>query len=344
MRTSYFLGANSAAGFSSLYDGFCRGEGDYLTIIKGGPGTGKSGFMRKLAAAAEARGYDTEVVLCSGDPASLDGLYIPQLNRGWVDGTAPHSIEPRRFGVDSDYVNLGAFCHTPLKSEDADRARRLFESYRTHYGRAYDCLASAAKLGNISDSEEYTAEDREKTARWLRKLIFPETVKEELFRRIRPHECGKKRFRFLHGLCCEGELILREEFDKQCGRVYCLDGAVNSALHFIADLVCKRGTDVIVCPSPLRPERYEAVMIPDYSVGFVSAEFAERGAGSCSFGSSAAAPDENADKLRNIMLTKALTELKDAKSDHDALESLFIAAMDYNSLDAFTEKYIREVF
>ena len=46
METSYFLGANTASGFRSLYGGFCRGAGDYLRIVKGGPGTGKSGFMR----------------------------------------------------------------------------------------------------------------------------------------------------------------------------------------------------------------------------------------------------------------------------------------------------------
>ncbi len=44
---SFFLGANSKDGFYSLYGGFGSAPGDYLTVIKGGPGTGKSGFMRK---------------------------------------------------------------------------------------------------------------------------------------------------------------------------------------------------------------------------------------------------------------------------------------------------------
>ena len=74
METSYFLGANTASGFLSLYDGFCRGEGDYLRIVKGGPGTGKSGFMRAIGREAAKRGLDVEYVRCSGDPASLDGV------------------------------------------------------------------------------------------------------------------------------------------------------------------------------------------------------------------------------------------------------------------------------
>ena len=71
METSYFLGANTADGFRSLYGGFCRGAGDYLRIVKGGPGTGKSGFMRAVGREAARRGYDVELVRCSGDPGSL---------------------------------------------------------------------------------------------------------------------------------------------------------------------------------------------------------------------------------------------------------------------------------
>ena len=146
MERSYFLGANTASGFVSLYSGFCRGEGDYLHIVKGGPGTGKSGFMRALGREAARRGYDIELLRCSGDPASLDGLYIPALRIGWVDGTAPHVSEPGVFGADCDYKNLGCFCRTPLSPADAARAAALNEAYKERYARAYSLLAAGEKL------------------------------------------------------------------------------------------------------------------------------------------------------------------------------------------------------
>ena len=101
---SYFLGANSRAGFFSLYDEFPP-DGAYLHIIKGGPGTGKSTLLKTIAAAAEARGLEVQRVLCSGDPDSLDGVYVPALGSAWADGTAPHVLEPRLFGVTGDYLN-----------------------------------------------------------------------------------------------------------------------------------------------------------------------------------------------------------------------------------------------
>lgn len=92
MNISYFLGANSYNGFYSLYDSFTSlPEIKRLYIIKGGPGCGKSTFMKAIATAANEAGYDVERVLCSADPDSLDGIYIPGLHIAYVDGTAPHA-------------------------------------------------------------------------------------------------------------------------------------------------------------------------------------------------------------------------------------------------------------
>ena len=44
--TRYFLGGNTAFGFASFYGQFCRGPEDFLWVIKGGPGCGKSSFMK----------------------------------------------------------------------------------------------------------------------------------------------------------------------------------------------------------------------------------------------------------------------------------------------------------
>ena len=145
MIQTYFLGANCGKGFVSLYAGFPPG-GAFLHILKGGPGTGKSGFMRRIGEAAEARGIDVHYVLCSGDPDSLDGVYIPALHQAWVDGTAPHVVEPRHFGVDSDYVNLGDFVRLPMAEKDREEVRRLTKEYRALYAEAYEKLRQAKEL------------------------------------------------------------------------------------------------------------------------------------------------------------------------------------------------------
>ena len=88
-----FLGANSGRGFASLYDQLLGERFDDLLIIKGGPGCGKSSFMREVAKKLTEDGYFAIYVNCSGDPDSLDAVLFPDLRVGLVDGTAPHESE-----------------------------------------------------------------------------------------------------------------------------------------------------------------------------------------------------------------------------------------------------------
>ena len=51
------LGANTAHGFVSYYDQILVPKAKYLGIIKGGPGTGKSTFMRKIGEKIKNEGF-----------------------------------------------------------------------------------------------------------------------------------------------------------------------------------------------------------------------------------------------------------------------------------------------
>lgn len=139
---TYFLGSNSANGFHSLYDQFCPPEGNnFLWVIKGGPGCGKSSFMRKIGRAAEEKGYNVEYVLCSGDPDSLDGVYIPQLGLGYVDGTAPHVLDVPYPGAHGSYLDLGQFYDIERLKDRKTEITDIHKTYKGIYERAYKILA-----------------------------------------------------------------------------------------------------------------------------------------------------------------------------------------------------------
>ena len=205
MDQTFFLAANSGQGFYSLYDGFPDAS-QFLHIIKGGPGTGKSGFMKRIRAEAQARGMDTVSVLCSGDPQSLDGLLVPALGQAWVDGTAPHVREPKLFGMDADYVNLGSFCRLPMKTEDRERALSLNRAYKAHYDTAYQHLAAAAALEKAEELHDakLAQEEVQRAKRILEAL--PDCVKGR---------CRKER-RFLSAISCQGILHLSDTIKELC--------------------------------------------------------------------------------------------------------------------------------
>lgn len=95
-KVQYFLGANSAQGFVSLYHELLdERNATALYVLKGGAGCGKSTLMRKVGEEMERQGFDVEYILCSGDPDSLDAILIPEKAVAIMDGTAPHGKEPK---------------------------------------------------------------------------------------------------------------------------------------------------------------------------------------------------------------------------------------------------------
>ena len=67
---NYFLGAYSDGRFQSLIGGLA-GEGEYLYIVKGCPGCGKSTFMRSIGEHFANTRSSVEYIMCTGDPVPL---------------------------------------------------------------------------------------------------------------------------------------------------------------------------------------------------------------------------------------------------------------------------------
>ena len=92
----YFLGANTPQGFVSRFDQLGNADRDWRCyVIKGGPGSGKSTLMKKVAAAAAGVEPEMELIHCSSDADSLDGVILPKMKVSIADGTPPHVIEPK---------------------------------------------------------------------------------------------------------------------------------------------------------------------------------------------------------------------------------------------------------
>lgn len=346
MTSTYFLGSNSKDGFTSLYDSF-PGEGVFLHIIKSGPGTGKSGFMRRIGKYAEAQGLDVEYVLCSGDPDSLDGVYIPGLKTAWVDGTAPHVTEPVFFGVSADYVNLGRFCRLPFSEPEAQHVRDLNLRYKALYARAYASLSAAADVQGAAPSvftEEELAVVRRRISSVLeRRIVHPAPGRGRLTRR------------FLSANSCLGRLMLDHSVNSLCKLIYQIDDAFLGAAPAL-DYACRRalelGADVIACPSPLCPEQLEAVLIPEYDLAFTGGEWEFETVRHMRIDSLIPVERQRAlrgefrevNALRGRCQKLAYDRLREAKALHDELETVYKAHMDFPALDEYTASVIAATF
>ncbi len=143
---AYFAAVNGKDGFVSFFDKifFCEPI-KRRYIIKGGPGTGKSSFMRRVALHAQKAGRDVEYYYCSSDTSSLDGVIIDG-SIALLDGTAPHSCDTVLPGVRDGLIDLGRYWDASALEKHEDAVRSLGASKSAAYANAYGYLGAAGRV------------------------------------------------------------------------------------------------------------------------------------------------------------------------------------------------------
>ncbi len=144
-----FLGAATPKGAVDFVPNLTEGiEKRYF--IKGRPGSGKSTMLKKIAAAGEARGIDTEVYHCGFDPNSLDMVIFREIGIAIFDSTAPHEYFPSRAG--DEIIDMYELLITPGTDEIyEDKIKPIAESYK---GKMKEAIAHLAKAKELHDQLE----------------------------------------------------------------------------------------------------------------------------------------------------------------------------------------------
>lgn len=346
---SYFLGANSPRGFYSLYDELIDpGTAEAVYILKGGPGCGKSTFLRRVAAAAEAAGHPVEYILCSGDPDSLDAVVLPDQKTALVDGTAPHVVEPQLPGAVDHYINLEACYDSAALHPMREEIAGAMTGYKDCYDRAYRCLAAAAEIESDRRSLLEGGLSEAKLARRLKGILARE------FRQP-GSGAGTATRRFLSAVTCQGHLCQWESVQESCRRIYELEDSCGLSHRFLAPLLSAAmaaGHDAVVCPSPMDPERIEHLLFPALGLAFVtsSPELPFPGKAHRRIRLDAMAdPDllhRNRPRLRfgkkvaESLIEEAVASLQEAKAMHDRLEALYNPHVDFALGQTMAEELI----
>ena len=341
----YFAASNSGVGFMNYFPRiFGGGACSRLFVVKGGPGTGKSSFMRKIGEAAEREGYTVTYYLCSSDPASLDGLMIEELSAGIIDGTAPHAWEPASIGAFEQLVDLGGFWDGGKLMAKRKEIDALAAEKRACYSRAYGYLGAIRAVKMAWEAAVMPALDEEK--------LF--CAAERILLRYAPPP--SLRFRETVGLCDSIGMTGRVRFDtyrRMASTYFPIEDLGDTAHLFLARLyaLCKeRGISVRVSYHPILPHRIDALELIDNGVTFGMGEGEE----------------EDVIRMRRFVMRdvysdlrpsyregkavcQRLTEMASAsllsvREYHFRLESIFGAAMDFSEKERFEEAFIERLF
>ncbi|MDR1157032.1 MAG: hypothetical protein LBK75_01810 [Oscillospiraceae bacterium] len=266
MSAEFFLGANTPSGFYSLYDELIDPDtARDVIVLKGGPGCGKSTFMRHVGALVTAAGHSVESILCSSDPDSLDGVIFPSLNAAIVDGTAPHVVEPVFPLAVERYCNLGTHCDIGAVKANRTEIQRLIRAIRPCYARATRCLSAARALEDDMFDSILGGAALDTLARRARGIIG---------REIKPGPGAALKKRFLSAITPRGLLCRYDTARVLCPRLYELNddyGLAHMMLSPILEAALAAGQEAVACYSPMNPtHQLEHVLLPGLGVGFVS--------------------------------------------------------------------------
>lgn len=352
-NVQYFLGANSPQGFYSLYDQLIdRDTARAVYILKGGPGCGKSTLMRKVALRAEQTELPVEYILCSGDPASLDGVVLPTLGVALVDGTAPHVVEPKLPGAVDHYVNLGACYDAAALAPLRGQLTASTSGYKECYQQVYGNLSAAARVRQDMRAAVWSESLRDTMQKRAVGILSREV------RRKKGARMGRVCQRFLSGMTCRGKLTLWDTVFTQCPKVFHLCDRYGMAHEMLSALLAgvrSAGYAAVACPSPMEPLRLEQVLVPKLGLAFVSCP-----------GDTLlpAAPyrrvhidamiDPNllrgnrgrlrlSARIAGQLEETAVTALTRAKAMHDELETLYNPHVDFDRVSHMAEEIIAQI-
>jgi hypothetical protein len=347
---SYFAAANTSGGFVSFFDTvFFSNDIERRYIIKGGPGTGKSSLLRKVAGYAEGRGHCVVYYYCSSDTASLDGIVIDG-KIALLDGTAPHSCDTVLPGACDEIINLGAFWNSSALGGRVGEIKTLGREKGRAYASAYGYLRAAGELAVTVREQisECVLKDKLRAAvrRTADKLSFSHKVGDKEILRRQVSAIGTRgRVR----------LCTLEDMAKNTHVLLDHYGTAGLYMKELLGLAIAEGQRVWVSFDLIEPDVPEELYFPEsgdyFRVSFADSNESER----AEFINMKRFVDADrfgeirqlcrtAQKTYRTALDLALYELGRAGALHAELERIYVGSMDFEALQKYVGQLEERLF
>lgn len=336
----HFAAANGFDGFTSYFDRIFDSKLlSRLFILKGGPGTGKSSFMKRVAEHFLETEYEIEEFYCSSDPKSLDGIIIKSGKAlvAVIDGTAPHERDTRFPGTVDTLINLGENWDDRWLYENREKIFALNDEKRSAYKTAYKYL----ELGKVAFDFIYE----------IYKKAFDYRAARDAARKImngmNTDDLPSESIRLISAFGKNG--LVRFNTVEQCSdNIVKISGNELSSMIFISvlrEVAKEKGISFQSSPFPLSGELSEAIYFEKCKTGIVINQ-----------NDATLDADKFTVKLENSSLEKirkakeiiasttdeAIRWFNIAADLHFRLEEIYTQAMNFEKNDELISKIIKE--
>jgi GTPase SAR1 family protein len=352
----YFAGGNTPKGFYSYYNQvLTQGEAKHIFCIKGGPGTGKSSFMKKIGADIIDRGYDIENLHCSSDPDSLDGVLIKNTNIAIFDATAPHVIDPKNPGAVDEILNFGEFWDEASLKDNKQEIVKVNAEIGKLFSRAYRYLKAAKPIYDETCLIYREAMNILGIYRETQRIFIKELAQKPV-----RNSLGRVRKLFAGAITPKGlinHLDTLRDISKNIYEIKDMYGiAGDTVFPKIVNETVQRGIDVDVFYCPIEPDnKIEHILIPELELfitttnSYHSVTIESRNVIDLGQYLNSAVISRYKDVLEynktifNELLNKSIKTIEKAKQQHDLLEEYYIPCMNFKGIDEYREKTLEKI-
>jgi hypothetical protein len=350
-----FPGGNTPQGFVSYYDYVISPNAKRIFILKGGPGTGKSTFMKRIGAEMNAAGFAIEHHHCSSDNNSLDGVVIPALEIAFIDGTAPHVVDPKNPGGVDEILHLGDYWNESGIVKHKTDILTCNAKIKTCFQRAYRLLSSARSLYDDWEAINMTALNTAKAN------ITAGDLTDALLSGVKSSGSGKTRKLFASAITPNGPVNYLDSLVGVMPFRFIITGAPgtgkSTVVQKLANAANAKGLDVEIFYCPFDPLKPEHLVIPALGAAVATSiephTLSTEGAvmvvdmNDCLDQAVLANNQEivRYDKaMYQELFNKAVSSIQQAKKLHDELEGYYIPNMDFAGINTLWKKTLDRVF
>lgn len=342
----FFAAANSSNGFKSYYDRIFRnGDVDYLYIIKGGSGTGKSRMMHDLADVALKNNDTVEYFYCSSDPKSLDGVIFKNKRIAVIDGTAPHTVDPKLPGCIDGILDVGRFLNSKKLIENKKTIEKIVSEKSRLYDIAYSYLSCAGEADKICDKITAKAFDYVKAGIWADRFLNS----------FKSSENCSENVRICSSISYMGKLR-HSTFETLADRIYRIipkSGAEYLLIRTLYDHAKKYSLRMTVSYTPLDDNKIDLIYFEDDGVCVtVSDENTEKDY--IRVNTERFCDKEMhrqyknrlkcLSKIREEQINSAIEVMKEIFELHLELEVIYSSAMDFDAKEKYTVEIAERIF
>ncbi len=263
---SFFPGGNTCHGFYSLFK-YIMPKPDKLYIIKGGPGTGKSTMLKKIARYFLNQGVPVELFYCASDSDSLDGVALPTAKAAVIDGTAPHVIDPQQPGAIDEIVDLGQYLEKDrlqrYKMDILDTQKRVRQFFKLTYNYLFQAKTIKRRLQIIHRAGGPT-------------LHKPRSMEQALLNTLPAPLTGsspvQNRFLFGSALTPEGNISLYESFIQKTAKIYLIEDDhfpdTETLMKTLLKELNQRNYEALVLRCALDPKQIDCLYLPELNIAW----------------------------------------------------------------------------